>query len=511
MKSKTLFRVMVAILIALVILDILPHLQRKPPSQSGHIIPVPGTATPALPATPAPAPGEMKAATLTVDGKQWGKSTCYIGAVEGSSRFDISDLLDLGINTYRIFGGMPRWETQDDSSVYGSPSIAQIKANPNVINWARWDQVMSNPAGGSDYGWAQPPRWQGSARTLFSQLQNAHIRTIISLRNQDDQHNPSWAPNPPRTQADWNEWWEHVFAFVYWLNVRNHYNINDFEVQNEPNIPQQGWLGSQADYETFLRYTHDAIDYVYRTYLPGQTYHVYAPSTTATVVLGRWPQQVLQTSSNSFDNMDIHIYNKSIVSYVEQVHAWMNAEGHAQEPLWLTEWGSYTNQYNSVEFGVDLVKNLIYGSRPGNDYVYGSHIFSLYDFGTTPTGLISSTGVRRSAYYAVRMGIRALQGCRPTYESRSSTADILAITTRSSDNSLYLLVANNTHTSYNINANLLSLLKSGSGTLWQFDAGHMDSRAGTYALNGGHVTFPMPAMSALLFRFTPQTSRENGE
>ncbi|NJM63444.1 MAG: hypothetical protein HC849_30005, partial [Oscillatoriales cyanobacterium RU_3_3] len=35
----------------------------------------------------------------------------------------------------------------------------------------------------------------------------------------------SWAlqTESPRTEADWNEWWEHVFATVYWLNVRNDY------------------------------------------------------------------------------------------------------------------------------------------------------------------------------------------------------------------------------------------------------------------------------------------------
>src|SRR5262249_54425742 len=62
--------------------------------------------------------------TVVVSGEQWGESTCAIGAVEGSSGFDIADLKDLGINTYHIYGGMPRWEAEDDSSVYGSPSIA---------------------------------------------------------------------------------------------------------------------------------------------------------------------------------------------------------------------------------------------------------------------------------------------------------------------------------------------------------------------------------------------------
>jgi hypothetical protein len=40
-----------------------------------------------------------------------------------------------GITTYRIYGGMHRWEWQDDDGVYGSLTIAEIQATPNGINW----------------------------------------------------------------------------------------------------------------------------------------------------------------------------------------------------------------------------------------------------------------------------------------------------------------------------------------------------------------------------------------
>jgi hypothetical protein len=92
--------------------------------------------------------------TLTVSGAQWGVSTCYIGGTEGNIRFDASDLVGAGMNTYRIYGGMSRWETADDDGVYGSPSIAEIKADPNRVNWAHWDAVMTSPPNGSDYNWS---------------------------------------------------------------------------------------------------------------------------------------------------------------------------------------------------------------------------------------------------------------------------------------------------------------------------------------------------------------------
>ncbi|TAF32972.1 MAG: hypothetical protein EAZ69_17140 [Oscillatoriales cyanobacterium] len=74
-------------------------------------------------------------ATIKFSGTAAGVSTRYIGAVEGNINFDLKDLQDLGINTYRIYGGMSRWESEDDDGKYGWPEISQIKANPNIINW----------------------------------------------------------------------------------------------------------------------------------------------------------------------------------------------------------------------------------------------------------------------------------------------------------------------------------------------------------------------------------------
>lgn len=192
--------------------------------------------------------------TLTVSGTQWGVTSQYLGANEGSSQFNINDLVDLGINTYRLYGGMSRWEPTDDSSTYGSPSIAQIEANPDVVNWAFWDNIMTNPPGGSDYSWSAstgiPPV---SAATIISQLNAHNIKPIVVLRNVDNNNNPAWseAHNPPTTTNDWNEWWEHVFATVYWFNVRNNYVVDDWEVHNEPNNSGQGWAGTEAQYDTF--------------------------------------------------------------------------------------------------------------------------------------------------------------------------------------------------------------------------------------------------------------------
>src|SRR5579875_204167 len=497
MRSSVLLRVMIVVLVILLILAGWDTLGR--PGWSVTNSPAFSGITAGVSPSPPLSVQLTLPATLTVAGTQWGVSTCYIGASEGSSRFNIADLQDLGITTYRLYAGMSRWEAQDDSLVYGLPTIEQIKQNPNVIDWAKWDKVMTNPPGGSDYSWVNaPPEWHGNARTLLSALNAAHIRIMLAFRSQDDQHNPAWAPNPPVTSADWNVWWGYVFATVYWLNVSNHYNVNDFEIGNEPYIKEQGWNGTEQQYFTFARYTYDAISYVYKTYLPGRIYHVYAPTTAD----GIWPYDALQQIPTTFDSMDIHYYGTDIRTNVERVHTWMNETGHGDRPLWLTEWGSYHNQYNSVPFGITLINNLIYGSSPGLDYVYGSDIFSLYDFGTSPSGLIRYDGVRRADYYALRLGIRALQGCRPTYRSVATVPVLQAITTKDAAGNFYLLVTNrDSKANYRVTVNLSALLLDAVGTVWQFDANHLDAMTGQQGLQDGMTIFTISANGALLIKF----------
>ena len=100
---------------------------------------------------------------------------------------------------------------------------------------------------------------------------------------------------------------------------------------------------------------------------------------------------MLQTVPKYVASMDIHVYGQ-FPSSVEKVHGWMNQAGYAKAPLWVTEWGTYTQSYNSEPFGRNILTNMIYGSSPGYDYVYGRSIFALYDFSTNPVGLIDYKG-----------------------------------------------------------------------------------------------------------------------
>lgn len=448
-------------------------------------------------------------ATITVAGTQWGVSSCYIGATEGNVNFNINDFTDLGINTYRIYGGMSRWEAQDDDGVFGSPAIADIKANPNVINWAWWDNVITNPQGGSDYWWSGTTGlWQGNARTMLSALHNAGVRVVMTLRNVDNNKNPAWAAqlNPPNTTAGQNEWWEHVFATVYELDVRNNYGIDDWEIHNEPDNSGQGWGGTLADYEAFATLTADAIRYVYATYLPGRTPHIYAPVTTGG---SSWPDSVMKAVPSALDSVDVHDYNSDITSYVTTVHNYMNADGFANAPLWLSEWGTYRGGYQNASKGVGLViTNLIRMSSPGSTYVYGSHLFTLYDWSGFSggfqnfQGLINGSGTRLSSYYALRIATRALNGCKPTYQSTSSQGNLTAITTKDTSGAYYVLIANNAaNTTYTTTVDLSALKSTGTGTEWQYDATHNDVVVATPSLTAGKVTVTVPGTSAILLKF----------
>lgn len=438
---------------------------------------------------------------LTVYNHELGASTRYIGACEGNVGFASADFEDLAINTYRVYGGMSRWESEDDDGAYGYPAIAQIKENPDLINWDWWDQVMTYPEGGSDYHFSGPAEelWQGSARTIFETLKAEQIRPVVTLRNSDPGWEPDWALqlNPPRTPADWNEWWEHVFATVYWLNVRNDYHVDDWEIHNEPDNRQQGWGGNQADYFELMRVAEDAIAHVYNTYLPDRIYQIHAPKTLGG---SDWPEDAVEEASASFNSVNVHNYDQDVAPYIQQVRRWMQTSPQAHAPLWIGEWGTYTTGYDNLGFSLNLLKNMIRMAQPGASYVDGSHLFSLYDWGQEGAfeGLIDAEGDRRLSYYTFRMGIRALQGGKPVLLMSSSKDEILAIATQDEQNHLLVLVVNDQAAPYGVSIDVSRVLQEGTATVWEFSDRVQDEVVGAIAAHAGDVSLLLPGETSFL-------------
>ncbi|MBE9030047.1 hypothetical protein IQ266_09940 [filamentous cyanobacterium LEGE 11480] len=430
-----------------------------------------------------------------------GISTQYIGACEGNVNFDQADIEDLGINTYRLYGGMSRWEPTDDDGKYGWPTIAQIKQNPDLIPWEKWDTVMRQPTTGSDYANSGNPRelWQGSAAQIFKTLQQAKVRTVLNLRNIDPGNQPTWALqlNPLRTEADRNEWWEHVFATVYWLNVRNDYQIDDFEIHNEPDHRAQGWDGNQADYFELVRVTADAINHVYATYLPDRQVHIHAPKTIGG---SRWPKATIAQVGKYFDTVNIHSYDRNISGYVRRVRRWMRRTAHAQSPLWIGEWGTYTKGYNDRDFSLNLIKNMMRMSTPGETYIDGSHLFSLYDWGRNGSfeGLINAQGERRLAYYAFRLGIRALQGGQAVLPATSSNDDVMTIVTQDKQHQLHVLLVNDRNTSRHLTIDVSAILQQGQGTVREFSDTAQDEIVTSLKIQHGKAKIKLPPHTSQL-------------
>lgn len=439
---------------------------------------------------------------IKIDERPIGISTRYIGACEGNINFDPEDLQNLGINTYRIYGGMSRWEPQDDDGRYGYPSISQIKENPELIPWQHWDAVMSNPETGSDYAFSGNPEqlWQGSAKTIFETLKQHKIRPVLTIRNTDPGWNPDWALrlNPPRTHADWNEWWEHIFATVYWLNVRNDYQVDDFEIHNEPDNREQGWGGNQEDYFNLLAVAQDAIAHVYKTYLPSRDYHIHAPKTVGG---SSWPKETLIRHSNDFNVINVHNYDLDVSPYIRQVRNWMKGTIQARSPIWIGEWGTYTGGYNDLNFSLNLIKNLIRMSQPGDTYIEGSHLFSLYDWGKKPVfeGLIDRDGKRRLSYYAFRMGVRALQGGHQVLHSESSDSTLMTITTLDESGNIFVLVVNSQSQPRQVEVKLSDLNRPKHLKIWEFSQTHLDTVIAEKSVSKV-ISLSVPAYSSQLLK-----------
>jgi len=208
------------------------------------------------------------------------------------------------------------------------------------------------------------------------------------------------------------------------------------------------------------------------------------------------------------DDFDVHNYSSDISSYTQQVHGWMNQTGHGSYPLWLSEWATYRGGYENVSTALGTVlDNLVRGSRSGNDHIDGSHLFTFYDWGGFSggfqnfEGLVGPSGAKLKSFYALRMGTRALKGCRPTYQATTSTSNLLAIATTDATGAVYLLVINDGRSSQTVDANLSALKTTGTGTQWQLDATHDDTVVANPSLSNGHVTLSMPKMAAVLLKF----------
>jgi hypothetical protein len=186
----------------------------------------------------------------------------------------------------------------------------------------------------------------------------------------------------------------------------------------------------------------------------------------------------------------------------------MNSDGYAGAPAWITEMGSYRqNTYDGQSTDNNIIVAWwIKASQPGNNYVNGIELFSLYDWGSGYTsgaihGSYPAAEIYTPGYYAMRITARALVGGRPTYQVTSTVRTVVSVVTKDSSGHYYLIACNSGSPAATVTADLSALIASGTGTQWEFSSTHNDVVVASPSLSNGKVTFSIPANSTELLKF----------
>jgi hypothetical protein len=448
-------------------------------------------------------PLEPLSATITLRNSVLGQTTTYIGVSEAAAFF-IDDLIDLGINTYHLWTGMNELEWWDDDDAraatpwmcteIGTPTIAEIKADlasgfANTIPWDWWDEQFT----GAYRTWSGQSRKQ----VIKKCLRNG-ITPVLLLRNRDNLHGPNtcggaWAPDAPIDQADLNEWWEHCFAVAYWLNVRHDYGVTRFQVLNEPDQSAQGWGGTQAEYVQLVETAYDAVKFA--NDLAGIDTIMYAP------VVGNHDSPYIAYSLDNSDDeiavVDYHTYADDPgtgISTVKATIATHNPDG-VIEPIWVSEWGTYTSSYDTFTRGMLTARQLMTFST---HEVEGVTIFNMYDWGSS-YGLLATDRTKSETYYVYRLMTRGLKGGKDRLDFATSGVSGDVMVTRDAAH-VYIIVINGDAT---IHADLSALsLDEGDVNVYEYSADSKDSIVATPSMTGGQFSFTAPASGIALAEVT---------
>ncbi|MEG4058498.1 MULTISPECIES: hypothetical protein [unclassified Microcoleus] len=80
----------------------------------------------------------------------------------------------------------------------------------------------------------------------------------------------------------------------------------------------------------------------------------------------------------------------------------------------------------------------------------------------------------------------------------------MAVATQDASTNVYLLVVNERATSYTVNADISELIKTGNGTVREFNSKTMDEFVGSLRPKGGNASFVLAGNSAILIKFDRQ-------
>ncbi|MBD0254337.1 MAG: DNRLRE domain-containing protein [Cytophagales bacterium] len=454
------------------------------------------------------------AATVTVSSTQAGTSTRYMGVqgsnAPGETNFTTA-ITDLGVNTFRYFTTMDRYEPGDDVAGYGYPTKTQLLAasasallsTNTLIDWSKYGAELNKDRGAG----------QTDAKR-FQMFKANGVRVVANL--QLNQRGPDWAPTfaTAPTQADQDEWWQFCYATVLLLNKQHDYQIDDWEIGNEPDLKSEGFQGTLSTYYQMVSIAKDAIRAAYSNYLTNRPYRIYAPAASSDKY--EWINGIIQNVPNDFDHVTYHKYEsyRGMVQSVQNVNSWA---GTGRE-VWLTEWGTWWSgnmtqaRNNDLSINAQWIKFIMNMSKSGNNHVDGWHYYKLYHNGSygvngsnAGDGLIdnrASPYTKEKMYYGLRTAIRALKDAKPVYEATASTTYLAALTTKNTNGTYNVMVTNtSSSTAFTVEINLSGLASNISQTtLYRFDANNNDSRfRGPVLSSTGRATVVVPPNGTITY------------
>lgn len=401
-----------------------------------------------------------------------GKTPEFYGTVEGG-HWNVADLVDCKMNSVRLYCDMSRIEPTDDDGVYGSPTIAQIKANPGIIPWSVWDARINDA---SLWGTGV------SLGQIFADCAANGIQPLICIRTSDINMLPAWAPQPPFDDADRNEVWEFCFALAYWCNVRHNYGFIEWQSFNEPDRDSQGWIGTDDEYAEFVRIAWDG--FIFANNMAGLTTWNHAGNSP-----GWGPLDAACRLSDPEKNVDdYHYYKTSQVSQGQDAAQRDDLYGTdgVRDILWNSEWGTYTSSYSGtmgMTIADDLYEFATFDTTVGK-HCRGTSIFVMWDWGGYD-GLVNADGSKNATYWAHRLMNRGLQGGKDRLQADGAGSGQIA--TRDANNIYYVVISNSATLTLNLSAVGIT---NGTATLYYYqDVVYNDVVVGNPVVSNGVVSF----------------------
>lgn len=445
----------------------------------------------------------MRAATvsLTFTNTQSGYQTIpYPGVCNGIGRWNTNDIKDLGMNTIRWWTGFYNFAPVDPDGVYGKNTPAQIKANPNLINWSAYaTQFNRTDPYFYDTGYTNAMTGVSMAQ-MIQDCKNNGLEVMLGLETHMSTGEPAWLTKiPVRDTASRNEVWEFAFAMVYYTNVLNDWRVDHWGVENEPDATTEAWRslgGTMAEYYQYLSICRDAIDYVYNTYLGGRTHYVHGPVSSDYV----YCEPALQQADADFNVVDYHRYYDML--QLADVWGWIqqnNSDGFL-EPIWLSEWGLLYDQYDFTNSMMEI--GYFYEMETvTRGHVLGSHLYSLspwiYPGPWTSPYLIADNGSKTEMYHAVKTFLTAAGRGRDVYNVTGSAPANSQILATKDANNIYFLVINQSGTTNTINLNVSAHVSSGTASVMEWSSSYKATVSQTPAVNSGTVSITSRGQSVI--------------